>query len=151
LPKDGLPSALHAPLAGALTWWLPGLGHIYLGQRTRGLVLMVTITATFWSGIAIGGVRDTVDPDKRKLWFVAQLCSGGNTVAAYVLNLGVTSYSARTGAPVRPSHWMSADVGVHYTGIAGLLNLLVIFDVVGRVDSGPSHRRAKRPLRPESS
>ena len=75
-------SVLRAPLAGLLTWILPGLGHIYLGHRTRGIIFMATITATFWSGVAIGGVAGTVNPEKRKLWFVAPLFTGRNTPAA---------------------------------------------------------------------
>jgi hypothetical protein len=38
-------------------------------------------------------------------------------------------------------HWLPADVGVHYTGVAGLLNLLVILDAVARGDRGSSSRR----------
>ncbi len=137
-------SVLRAPLAGLLAWILPGLGHIYLGHRTRGLILMVTITATFWSGVAIGGVAGTVNPDTRKLWFVAQLCTGGNTLAA-------ASMTSRVMAALPPSrtapylgHWSAIDIGVHYTGVAGLLNLLVILDAIARADAPGSGRRNKR-------
>jgi TM2 domain-containing membrane protein YozV len=129
---------LQAPIAGLLAWLFPGLGHFYLGQRARGLVLLVTITITFWAGVAIGGVRGTVDPQERKLWYVAQLCTGGHTLAATALHKWVD----RGGTPAPPAHWLSADIGVHYTGVAGLLNLLVIFDAIGRAD--PSRQRKGR-------
>ena len=40
---------LRVPIAGILAWIVPGLGHIFLGHRGRGLVFLVTITATFWN------------------------------------------------------------------------------------------------------
>jgi len=133
------PFVLRAPIAGLLTWLVPGLGHIYLGQRARGLVLLVTITVTFWTGVAIGGVRDTVDPHKRRLWFTAQVCTGGYTLTAYALHRRLD----RAGNPTPVTHWSAADIGVHYTGVAGLLNLLVVFDAVGRADSSAPTRRRK--------
>lgn len=141
LSKQDQTFVLRAPTAGLLTWLLPGLGHIYLGQRARGLVLLVTITVTFWTGVAIGGVRDTIDPENRRLWFTAQICTGGHTLAAYALHRWVD----RTDNPGHTTYWLSADVGVHYTGVAGLLNLLVIFDAIGRADSStPTDRRKGR-------
>lgn len=122
-------SVLTAPIAGFLSWLVPGLGHIYLGERTRGLICLVTITATFWTGVAIGSVQGTVDPKQRTLWFVAQVCTGGNTLAA----VGVNSAVAGKNPAYIPS-WLSADVGVHYTGVAGLLNLLVILDALSRAE-----------------
>ncbi len=139
---------IRMPLAGLLSWLVPGLGHVYLGDKTRGLVCLVAITATFWTGVAIGGVRSTVDPGERKLWFIAQLCTAGNTVAAYALNRSVSPdpSSGKAAAPV--GHWASADVGVHYTGVAGLLNLLIIFDAIARAEATPFRRRRDRK-RPE--
>lgn len=137
-------SVLRAPLAGLLAWILPGLGHIYLGHRTRGLILMVTITATFWSGVAIGGVAGTVNPDTRKLWFVAQLCTGGNTLAAASLTSRVMAKLPPSRSAPYLGHWSAVDIGVHYTGVAGLLNLLVILDAIARADAPGTGRRNKR-------
>ena len=86
MPNEKSISPARMPIAGLLAWLVPGLGHIYLGLRGRGAVCLVTITATFWTGVAIGGVRGTVDPKERKLWFIAQLCSAANAVAAYGLD-----------------------------------------------------------------
>ena len=133
-------------LAGLLAWLIPGLGHIFVGERGRGVVFLVTITAIFWSGVAIGGVQNTVDPHKRKLWFVAQLFTGGNTISAHALNRRVARASARSGNTLAVGHWLSGDVGVHYTGVAGLLNLLVILDAVGRADPTSVRRRVSRPI-----
>ena len=32
------------PIAGLLAWLAPGLGHLYLGERVRGVVCLITIT-----------------------------------------------------------------------------------------------------------
>ncbi len=132
---------MRAPIAGLLSWVFPGLGHFYLGDRTRGMVLLVTITLTFWTGIAIGGVRETVDPQRQKLWFTAQLLTGGNTLSALAWHEADRAEQAKQGQALEPSHWASVDVGSHYTGVAGLLNLLVILDAIGRADRLTSRRR----------
>ncbi len=146
------------PVAGLLAWLVPGLGHIYLGHRVRGLVCLVTITATFWTGVAIGSVRGTVDPHKRKLWFVAQLGTAGNALAGYALHRWTvsaasdagarlesrTSRSRTSGTEKSTAHWASAEVGVHYAGVAGLLNLLVILDAIARAEPSLATRRGKR-------
>lgn len=127
------------PIAGILSWILPGLGHIYLGHRKRGLVLLVTITATFWTGVAIGSVQGTVDPTERRLWFFAQIGTGGNTLSALALNRVTTADDRSRNKKPLVTNWVAAEVGVHYTGVAGLLNILVIFDAVSRAD--PTRRR----------
>ena len=144
LPSQEVSSAARVPVAGLLAWILPGLGHFYLGDHARGLVFLVTITVTFWSGVAIGGVASTVNPQGRKLWFMAQVCTGGNTLAAYALTSRGRGDLSTPKEPHVPRSWLSADVGVHYTGVAGLLNLLIILDAIGRADPSFAARRGKR-------
>ena len=127
-------SYLRAPVAGLLAWLVPGLGHIYLGDRSRGLVLLVAITATFCTGVAIGSVQATVAPHSRKLWFAAQLGSGGNAIAAYSLHRLVSPETATSPKQPVTANWLSAEVGVHYTGVAGLLNLLLVIDAIVRAE-----------------
>jgi TM2 domain-containing membrane protein YozV len=134
------------PIAGLLAWVFPGLGHFYLGHRARGLVYLVTITATFWTGVAIGGVRGTVNPKERKLWFVAQFCTAGNTAAGYAIHRQMAASDSSSGAPAVIAHWSSVDVGIHYTGVAGLLNLLVIFDAIARAEPPSATRRRGRAM-----
>ena len=129
------------PIAGFLAWIIPGLGHIYLGHRMRGLILLVTISVTFWTGVAIGGVRGTVDPKERSLWFIAQLCTAGNTVSSFYLHQSVAARPSMNDEASVVPHWASVDVGVHYTGVAGLLNLLIIFDAIARAESSCSTGR----------
>lgn len=145
--QTNIVAMIRAPIAGLLSWVIPGLGHLYLGYRVRGLICMVTITATFWTGVAIGGVPGTVAPYSRKLWFFAQLGTGGNTLAAYALHAAVSPDTVRSTQAYVSGHWMSSEVGVHYTGVAGLLNLLVILDAlaVGDFKFSSSGRRREYP------
>ena len=121
------------PVAGLLAWIVPGLGHLFIGDRTRGLIYLVTITLTFWCGIAIGGVRDTVDPRARTAWFMAQTCTGVHSLAAYQWGERIRR-DPQAPATTR-AHHRSADTAVVYSGIAGLLNLLAIFDALVRADA----------------
>ncbi len=140
-------SIIEVPVAGLLAWAVPGLGHIYLGQRVRGIICLVTITLTFWTGVAIGSVQGTVDPKERSLWFMAQLCTGGNTLAAYGWNRILAPPPSSQKPPTAVAQWVSVDVGVHYTGVAGLLNLLVILDALSRAElrASPSRGARDRP------
>ncbi len=44
-------------LVALVGWALPGAGYWLLGQRTRGVIIGVTILLLWVSGLAIGGVR----------------------------------------------------------------------------------------------
>jgi hypothetical protein len=124
-PSDG--NLLRIPLAGLLAWILPGLGHIYLGLRRQGMIHLVVIGATFWGGVALGGVQNTVKPKERTAWFMAQLSTGVFAGAA----LGWSrALEGSTPAYTRTTE----DVAIVYTGVAGLLNLLVILDALVRAE-----------------
>ena len=131
------------PLAGLLSWLVPGLGHIYLGDRVRGSVCLVAITATFWTGVAIGGAGTTIDPTDRTLWFAAQMCSGVNAITGVALHSQVVKHWSDQVKADAMARWPATEVGVHYTGVAGLLNLLVILDALARAElgGGPQARR----------
>jgi hypothetical protein len=58
--------------------------------------------------------------------------------------VAVDPESARSSKQKVPAYWASAEVGVHYTGVAGLLNLLVIFDAIARAEPGGSSKREER-------
>jgi hypothetical protein len=124
---------VRVPLAGLLAWAVPGLGHVFIGQRVRGLIFLITIAVTFWGGVAIGGVCESVDPKARTAWFMAQSCTGAHALAVYAWGerLGRGDQAPpRTRAP-----WMSAETGIVYCGVAGLLNILVILDALARADA----------------
>ena len=125
---------LRIPLAGLLAWVLPGLGHVYLGERRHGLIHLVVIGATFWGGVALGGVQNTVKPKERTAWFMAQLSTGTFAGAALAWSQALsdtTPFYTRA----------TEDVAIVYTGVAGLLNLLVILDALVRAELSPQGAR----------
>lgn len=120
-----------APVAAFLAWLVPGLGHWWIGERARALVFFVVLTVTFWAGVAVGGVRTTITPRENGAWIAAQLCMGGQSLGAlYWSNHRATNYKNEVKAP-----WPSSNVSVVYAGVAGLLNLLVIIDILARVEA----------------
>lgn len=134
---ERLSPAVRVPIAGLLAWLVPGLGHLFAGDRSRGIIILVTLTLTFWTGIAIGGVRSTIDPQRKKLWFMAQICAGSHTLAAF--GWGEHARGDLTTEQLATSQWASTEVALVYTGVAGLLNLLAIMDALVRAD--PAGRR----------
>ena len=128
------------PLEAVATWLLPGLGHILIGQRCRGFILMFAISGLWLAGLLIGGVS-CIDHREHTAWFAGQ-----SLVAATLpVDLWHQSLSGRTvpipdaNPPYQPSLGRSNEQGILYTALAGLLNLLAMIDV-GYCD--PERRRA---------
>lgn len=137
-----------APVIAILAWLLPGLGHWWIGERSRAIVLFVATTVTFWGGVAVAGVRSAVTLKENGLWFAAQICMGPQA-------LGAWSWSHRL-SPKRPgdadlykASWPSSDIGVVYAGVAGLLNLLIILDALARVEAKQVTHSARSPPQKE--
>ncbi len=160
-------------LAGFLAWVVPGLGHCYLGHHIRGVIIMVVLAITFWTGVAIGGVKSTIDPQENRIWFIAQLCTGVHALTATIWSQHLDTYThqcpnckaqfvgrpdrirncPQCGQPIRPhevtvkhrlAFWPQVDIAVVYSGIAGLLNVLVILDAIARAEIEPLQRAAAR-------
>jgi hypothetical protein len=132
------------PLIGLAAWALPGLGHWLLGQRSRAIVLCITVMLTYWTGVAVGGIRYTVDPTGNTLWFLAQTGAGPQVIALY----GATAHKDLPAAVP----WPDSDIAVIYAGVAGLLNMLVILDAIGRATGVPvSEPTRTDPLPPGGS
>jgi hypothetical protein len=111
--------------------------------------------------VAIGGVRHTVDPARRKLWFMAQICGGGHAIAAFGVgewsrkrlieskfpatrtsNLDKRNQMILENQALATSRWKATEVSWVYTGVAGLLNILAILDVLARSDPESVRRAA---------
>jgi hypothetical protein len=108
--------------AGLLAWVWPGLGHLYLGRRGKGLVLMGSILALFVLGVAMDsrlqlhlGLEDPL----ALLFSVAQMGVGAPYVLARLLG-----YEA--GMVTSPVY----EYGNTFTAVGGLLNILVILDAL---------------------
>jgi hypothetical protein len=134
-------------VAAILAWLIPGLGHLYQGRTAKGLLFLICVLSTFLYGLYLSDGRAVyaswVEGDKR-LYYLCQLGAGLPALPALV-----QTYLVRNGKapllggimapPVTPaqlSEWYKTlniyfDLGTVYTTIAGLLNILVIYDAWG--------------------
>jgi hypothetical protein len=119
------------PLEAAAGWLLPGLGHILLGQRLRGLILMASILGLWLTGLVIGGIT-CVNSTDHTAWFAGQaLVAPSFAVDRYRAYIKVDPYPPPgPKAAYEPSYGRANEQGILYTALAGLLNLLAIIDVV---------------------
>lgn len=135
------PSPLIRTIAVLVGWLLPGAGLWVIGQKTRGTIAVLTIAATFWMGVAVGGVRNSIDPEKNRAWFAAHVFCGGHTLAVLAI---------RENVPDRLPYiinWPSANIGIVYCGVSGLLNVLTLLHVV----AWPALADEPRPSRKHES
>ncbi|GMV95982.1 MAG: hypothetical protein AMXMBFR83_03510 [Phycisphaerae bacterium] len=138
---ESLSPGARASLVGLLTWLLPGAGHLFLGERIRGVILLATITVTFWTGVAVGGVKNTVNPE-RWGWFMGQICAGGHTLATLAWSRQIADPPQGEEAALK-AFGREEEVSVVYTGICGMLNILILFDALVR-----SERLGLVPVQP---
>lgn len=137
-------SSPQALLAAALAWLVPGAGHVYLGRRTRGIIIFLAIGATFWIGVAMGGVM-TVDSRNERWWFVADMFTGVHGLVSWQRQERVWQQELGEGAAaVETADPSVMDKKLHqaglalvaptdtvaraFAGVAGLLNLMCVFD-----------------------
>lgn len=136
---------LPAPVVALAGWIVPGLGYILIGERWRGIIAGVSIIMMFMIGTLIGGVRvvDVPGYDARgsrqmisgkwslaarplpelaeKPWFIPQVLVG--------LPTAIASYASLDIAPtVQKSRARLSEIGMIYTVVAGLLNLIILID-----------------------
>ncbi|HXK10345.1 MAG TPA: DUF6677 family protein [Vicinamibacteria bacterium] len=116
--------------AGLLAWVWPGLGHLFLGRRGKGLVLMGSTLALFVLGVAMDsrlqlnlGLEDPL----AVLFSLAQMGIGTPYVLARFLGFGGQADPAEI---VRLVKSPSFEYGNTFTAVAGLLNILVILDAL---------------------
>jgi hypothetical protein len=160
------PERIFSPSAAVLAWLWPGLGHISLGQRRRGALIMFGVLFLVISGLLIGGL-DCVDRKHEKLWFLAQSLCGPIVFAADFANQHLVQ--------VIPQDWLHArdrdellrryregdpavttalprigishvnEMGTLFVALAGLMNAVVILDAlyyVPRSEPPPRRREA---------
>lgn len=104
-----------------LAWLLPGLGHLYLRRRVKGLVLMGSILSLFLLGIALDARLQPYlgfDDPLAILRSLAQMAMGLPYFIARALGV-------EAGLVVSVTH----EYGNTFTEVGGLLNILVILDV----------------------
>lgn len=163
-------------LALLLAWLVPGAGHMYIGRFRRGVIIFVVISATFWAGVATGGVM-TMDYHNERWWFIAETLTGVHGLIGWQRQQNV--YDRLADDPeIGPKPLKNSRAGRDrqmlidkklseenivlvapvdtvaraYAGVAGLLNLMCIFDAVvlamgtaGTAGEPGSQRSAKGP------
>ena len=123
-------SSLHRipEVAAILAWLVPGLGHFYLGHRSKALILLCGILAAFVIGVVLADF-EAISVPVHKYAFFAQMGTGGPTLFVLLVTGGKVS---DTGRAVDPLH----SVGLLYTMVAGLLNFVVVCDAYERAARG---------------
>jgi len=129
-------------------WLLPGAGHVVLGRIRRGLLFGAIVWCCFGLGLAHTGrlaLKDPRQPFLTTLQVVANLGMGPADVIARVKIYGKPAYSAYSRGPnlarddrltiFRERERSALSIyGTAYLWTAGLMNLLLLFDVwdIGR-------------------
>jgi len=111
-----------AVTAALLAWVWPGLGHLFLGRRTKGLILMGCLLALFVLGVGMDSrlqIHLGLEDPLALLFSLAQMGAGAPYVLARLLG-----YEA--GQVTSPSY----EYGNTFTAVAGLLNILVLIDAL---------------------
>ena len=112
-------TAKNATMVCALAWLLPGAGHIWLGRRRTGLILIVTLPAMFAIGLLLEGALFPFEVEQPLvvLAALAEVGIGLPYLCASLLGLGAGRVVAVT-----------FEYGNTFLVVAGLLNLLVVLD-----------------------
>lgn len=134
-------------VAAVLAWLVPGLGHLYQGRTAKGLLFMICILSTFFYGLFLSDGRAVyaswTDWDRR-LPYLCQIGTGLPALPALVQTYLVRNGKAPLlGGIMAPPATMQQlndwwrelhryfELGTVYTMIAGLLNVLAIYDAWG--------------------
>ncbi len=134
---------------------LPGLGHMSIGEKGRGVRILVGFLVLWFSGLLIGGLGSVRywDPPytnpaaggKMNLWFIAQAAAGpiafgfGALDASLIRGaeedelIEITMHDQTIGTAYRyTAIGHAADFGTLFCALAGLINFAVALDAGGR-------------------
>lgn len=133
--------------AAVAAWVAPGVGHLLLGQRKRGLILLVSIGSLWLAGLMMGGIT-VIDHKAHPAWFLGQMLVGPSLAADYyhqhLRSVDPGNLVPGESPAFEPSFARVNEQGVLYTALAGLLNLLAVLDVVYRDPADPRYRQAQQ-------
>ena len=126
-----LDEARFSPLAAFLAWIWPGLGHFSLGERKRGVYIMIGVLFLFFSGLLVGGF-DAVDrlSGSDRLWFYAQGLCGPIAFAADFVNQNYVKQLPASDQLRTQGLGRVNEMGTLFIALAGLMNLIVILDAL---------------------
>jgi hypothetical protein len=162
-------------LAGVFAWLWPGAGHVYQRRYGKGVLFMACILGTYFFGLFLADghvVYASLTKEDFRWQYACQLGVGVSALPALVQNYRVrhgqeplwggimapprnvvgTTISSHVDYQLDElSNWNSKyhtyfDLGTLYTMIAGLLNVLAIYDAAsGPVIYAPAGDKKKKP------
>jgi hypothetical protein len=158
--------------AALLAWLWPGAGHFYQRRYAKGVLFMVCILGTYFFGLALGEGKVVYAAWNRteKRWqFIPQVAIGLPAAPAVVQAVVGRNRSKplwggfMAGPPgktdqertAKLNEWhfklnIAFELGTLYTMIAGLLNILAIWDAYGGpVVSEPGEKKERGPPKKE--
>ncbi|MFO0951390.1 MAG: DUF6677 family protein [Isosphaeraceae bacterium] len=135
-------------LAALLAWLVPGLGHVYQGRTGKGILYAVCILSLYFAGFAMGEgkivywrwVNPLANPEKFCLYYLGQFFVGlpalpaliQGTLQRYSIEPLLGGFMAVPDQTVinglHPRLGKLVEIGSMYTAVAGLLNILAIYD-----------------------
>ena len=143
---------LKDPVVGAVLAWLwPGSGHAYQGRYGKAILYMVCILGTYFFGLTLGGGRVVYASFVKDDWRLPYICQFGvglpalpalvQTVRMQVLKKNEPLFNGfmappenvQTGLKDELASWheehnFKFELGTLFTMVAGLLNVLAIYD-----------------------
>ncbi len=132
-------------LAPILGWLVPGLGHWSLGHRKRACYIAAGIIFLYLTGLLVGGLS-VIDRQGDFWWFCGQVFVGPPTLLIqYWMQNHPTpdDLTNTTTLFATPSFARVNEVGMLYTTLAGMLNLVAILDAVHRPKYTQQCRRSE--------
>ncbi len=148
--------------AAFLAWLVPGLGHVYQGRMGKGILYAGCILSLYAVGFAMGEgkivywrwVNPLHNPDKFCLYYLGQFFVGLPALPALIQGtlqylghapifggiMAVPDPNVINGLQVRPGSKF-IEIGSIYTAVAGLLNVLAIYDAY----EGPAYSHEEEP------
>jgi hypothetical protein len=134
--------------AAFLAWLIPGLGHFYQGRIGKGVLYGVCILSLYFTGFVMGEgrivywrwVNPLANPEKFNLYYLGQFFVGlpalpgliQGTLKHYGLDPILWGFMAEPEPNVlnglHPRLGKLVEIGSMYTAVAGLLNVLAIYD-----------------------
>ena len=106
-------------------WLLPGAGHLLLGRKPQAVVFFLAVTATYLLGMFLADFTN-VSPHRHPFYFAAYIFNGGETILATLLTKGLVATRVPEVAGIA-----TKDIGIVYTAVASLLNIIVVMDAWG--------------------
>ena len=155
-------------LAALLGWLLPGLGHLYLGRKFKGVMFLVLVNGLFLSGwiMSSGEAMSLHKDDGHRYAFLAEVGVGGAAMLSLVYTHFpeivsgfdedvVADYAQRREDTYQTPQYYSRlpwmEVGLLYCMVAGLLNLLIIYEAATGARGLPKSASTKQSKQGEQS